>query len=329
MPPLHLSARQYRRPFHQPLRTHHGDWTERTGLILRLTDSEGAIGFGEVAPIPWFGTETLGAALTYFQALGSHPPAAALHNPPDTLPACQFGLQSALAQLKAPGSERPPLKPAQICALLPSGVAAIAAWRSLWSLGHRTFKWKIGLAAPPQEQAVLAQLVAALPPSAKLRLDANGGLTVAAAEQWLCHCQHFGHRVEFLEQPLPPEQWPGLQKLGDRFGPLVALDESVATVAQLAQVCAAGWSGTVVLKPAIAGHPQRLQDLYQRYRLRGVFSAALCTPIGQSAALAIAARLDPNQKRALGFGVGQWFQDDWGTLTAAQLWAQLPQSGWI
>lgn len=316
-----LRVRQYGRPFCQPLRTHHGPWQTRTGLILRLMAPTGAVGWGEVAPIPWFGTETLGTALAYLQKLGTQPRLADLQTTPDTLPACQFGLQSAIAQTQTPVPPIPPLDTAQVCALLPAGTAALRHWPALWAAGHRAFKLKIGLSPPPQEQAVLAQLIASLPATAQLRLDANGGLTRAEAVQWLCHCQHLGDQIAFLEQPLPPEQWRELQRLGDRFGPLVALDESVATVAQLAQVCTAGWPGTVVIKPAIAGSPQRLQTLYQRYDLQGVFSASLCTNIGRNAALAIAARLDPTRKHALGFGVGQWFQDDWDALSAAELWA--------
>jgi O-succinylbenzoate synthase len=319
----HLAVRQYCRPFQTPLKTHHGLWQTRTGLIIRLISSTGAVGFGEVAPIPWFGTESLETALAYLQTLGLQPRLTDLQATPDDLPACQFGLQSAIAQIQHPAASPSPLPPAQICALLPTGAAALSHWQILWEAGHRTFKWKMGLVAPPQEQAVLAQLVAALPATAQLRLDANGGLTIAAAEQWLQHCQTLGTQIAFLEQPLPPEQWADLQRLGDRFGPLIALDESVATVTQLAQVCAAGWPGTVVIKPAIAGSPQRLQTLYQHYDLQGVFSSSLCTHIGRNAALAIAAQLDPTRKHALGFGVGQWFQDDWDALSAAQLWERL------
>ena len=60
--PLHLQFRRYRLPFRTPVRTAHGLWAEREGLIVRLTDAAqgaaDAVGWGEAAPIPWFGTET-------------------------------------------------------------------------------------------------------------------------------------------------------------------------------------------------------------------------------------------------------------------------------
>ena len=54
-----LSFRRYRLPFRAPLHTAHGLWTERTGIIVRLSDPEGRSGFGEIAPLTDFGTETL------------------------------------------------------------------------------------------------------------------------------------------------------------------------------------------------------------------------------------------------------------------------------
>jgi o-succinylbenzoate synthase len=54
-----LEHRIYRRAFQAPVRTAHGSWTQREGILLRLRSQDGTVGFGEVAPIPDFGTETL------------------------------------------------------------------------------------------------------------------------------------------------------------------------------------------------------------------------------------------------------------------------------
>ncbi len=55
--------RRYRLPFRASIRTAHGPWAEREGLLVRLQEvsegATGAVGFGEAAPIPWFGTETV------------------------------------------------------------------------------------------------------------------------------------------------------------------------------------------------------------------------------------------------------------------------------
>ncbi|WP_008315000.1 o-succinylbenzoate synthase [Leptolyngbya sp. PCC 6406] len=350
---LHLALRPYRRPFRQPLHTHHGPWRERQGWLVRLSDDTGAVGWGEIAPIPWFGTESWTAAVRYLKSLvlppwernpgplvitdrtspltappphpltplGGEVTADQLLTIPDALPACQFGLEAALADLHQP---IPPvlLTPAQCCALLPSGPAALEAWPALWDRGHRTFKAKIAVAPLATELAWVANLLTVLPPTATLRLDANGGLTRETAEQWLHHCQHWGDRLEFLEQPLPPADWQGLSTLGDRFPAQVALDESVATLTQLRAVAAAGWRGTVVIKPAIAGSPQGWIEICQRYPLQPVLSSALETAVGRRTALhGWATWLQGGgSQRALGFGIDHWFADDWGNLGPGDLW---------
>ena len=54
--------KRYCQPLQLPLRTAHGVWAKREGLIIRLEDESGAVGYGEIAPIPWFGSETLAEA---------------------------------------------------------------------------------------------------------------------------------------------------------------------------------------------------------------------------------------------------------------------------
>jgi O-succinylbenzoate synthase len=54
-----LELRSYRRPFRQPLKTSHGLWSLREGILLRLTDAEGRVGWGEIAPITFNSTMNL------------------------------------------------------------------------------------------------------------------------------------------------------------------------------------------------------------------------------------------------------------------------------
>jgi O-succinylbenzoate synthase len=324
---LTLAYRPYRRPFRQPLRTAHGPWTVREGWILRLRDDGGRQGWGEVAPLPHFGTETLAAAATLLQHWATEPFAATtLDQVPATHPACQFGLGAAWQDLQHPLPNPSPLPPDRLCGLLPAGAAALDQWRPLWQRGHRTFKWKIAVADGARERAWGEQLLDQLPPESSLRLDANGGLDWEAATAWLRWSEPWGDRIAFVEQPLPPSDWAGLQALGQRFPGRVALDESVATLVQLRQVVAAGWHGPVVIKGAIAGPPGQWRSLCQGQGLTPVLSSALETGVGQRAVLA-----DWHRWRAaggaavpLGFGVAHWFTDDWQTLSPCDLWQRLP-----
>lgn len=322
---LTLRYRPYRRPFRQPLHTAHGPWAARQGWLVQLRDPQGAVGWGEVAPIPWFGTESLTAAAAHLQGLAETViTPETIQATPATLPACQFGLGSAWADLQQPFPP-PRLRVAALCGLLPTGAAALTAGQELSHRGYPTLKWKIAVTEAGQEQAWGDRLIAILPPNTRLRLDANGGLDRAAAVQWLHWCQGWGDRIEFLEQPLPVADWAGLKDLGDRFPQLVALDESVATLPQLAAVAAAGWRGPVVIKGAIAGFPGEWRRVCERYGLRPILSSALETGVGQGAVLVDwqAWLRSGGAPAALGFGVDHWFADDWQTLSPGELWQRL------
>lgn len=327
---LWLEYRPYCRPFRQPLQTAHGRWHQRQGILLKLTDPSGQVGFGEIAPLPWFGTESMAAALALCQALAGWQPAARLRSISIAQPACQFGFGLALKALQTPALPST-LEAAAVCGLLPAGEAALMQWPALWQRGHRCLKWKIGVFAVEQEQAWLRSLLCATPSEVKLRLDANGGLSPSAAETWLRLCDDAGSgRIEFVEQPLPPEQGAALLALSQRHTTAIALDESVATLTQLRQWAQRGWPGVYVIKPAICGYPGELQQVIQTLALDRVFSSALETPIGRQGALALAQRSLTESShsgdkpvRALGFGISGWFADDWDELTAAQLWEVL------
>ncbi len=323
---IELAIRLYRRRFAQPLHTAHGPWMWREGLLLRLRDSLGRVGYGEVAPIPWFGSESVAEALAFCRAQGGEwrsPPI------PAELPATQFGLESAMAELATENSDiwQEPASTA-VCGLLPAGEKALEIAPQRLAQGHRTLKWKIGVGSIADEIGWLDQLMKDLPPDTQLRLDANGGLSLPQAEQWLVACDRVntnpqGAVIEHLEQPLPIDQVGELRELGERYGTAIALDESVATMAQLEGCWEQGWRGVFVVKPAIAGSPQTLEAFCQKHRPRLVFSSAFETVVGRRAALAIAARCSLAPAPALGFGTQGWFADDWDTLTPAELWDRL------
>ena len=91
---MRLQYRRYRLPFRVPVRTAHGLWREREGLVLRIEEEGGAVGYGEVAPIPHFGTETVDEAEETVKALGEWTNAESVA----TVPARLGCLRNALAE---------------------------------------------------------------------------------------------------------------------------------------------------------------------------------------------------------------------------------------
>lgn len=322
----HFEFRPYQRQFRQPLQTRYGSWTMRQGLILKLTDPKGRSSFGEVAPLPWFGSETYEQALEFCTQMSAYWPGADAPSILSTLPACQFGFETLAAA--AHWEPSPVVLPNQSCCmLLPPGPTTLAVWPDLWERGFRVFKYKIGMAPVAAEMAHLEALLGQLPLGAKLRLDANGSLHELAARQWLDWCDRNGHRIEYLEQPLPVSEFNTLMRLSRRYHTPIALDESIASLEQLKLHFRWGWDGIYVLKASIMGSPQRLQHFCHSHPIDAVISSVFETTVGHQAlihlAIDLAATRPDGSFRALGLGTQQWFKDDWGQLYWQQLWQRL------
>lgn len=338
---LKVEFRLYTRLYQQILENRLGLWTSRTGLILRLEDlNTGQSGYGEIAPFPGFRSETYDQAFAFVNRLcypigKPHPPIISeetIAAIPESLSATRFGLGCALAQVSNPlaALPDPSLSPAlgqnqQQAALLQRGKTALHAWEPLWNEGYRTFKWKIGLGEPSTEIQVLKELLAVLPAEAKLRLDANGNLTLEQAQQWIEACDP--ERIEFLEQPLAPEHKEDLVNLAQNSPLPLALDESVSTLADLRE-WAPVWPGIFVLKVPLLGFPDQtrsfLAEQWQKQPLDLVFSSVLETSIARRTALSIAQQFQ-NPDRAMGFGIQTWFdlQDGFEASNPEKIWEQL------
>jgi len=304
--------RVYQRPLLHPLQTHHGLWEIREGIIIRLEAEDGRIGWGEIAPLPEFGSETLSAAILFCQSLENPLSINSIFSIPEQFPACQFAFESALEDLSIENKSRE-LEPRNYSYLLPTGAAVFPCLDDILAVNQtNTYKWKIAVNSLKQELNLFEKLIDRLPRGIKLRLDANGGLSMAESKIWLKiadECQI----IEFIEQPLPPSQWLEMLQLSQDFTTGIALDESVANLRQIEECYQRGWRGIFVIKPAITGSIQGLRNLWKKYPLDLVFSSVLETNIGRKSALRLAQE-DPRKERALGFGVQQWFNDsdpDW------------------
>ncbi|MFM6064031.1 MAG: o-succinylbenzoate synthase, partial [Microcystis panniformis] len=297
--------RVYQRPLLRPLQTHHGLWQIREGIIIRLEAEDGRIGWGEIAPLPEFGSETLSAAILFCKSLENPLSITSIFSIPEQFPACQFAFESALEDLSIENQSRE-LEPKNYSYLLPNGAAVFSCLDDILAANQtNTYKWKIAVNSLAEELTLFEKLIDRLPRGIKLRLDANGGLSIAESKIWLKiadECQI----IEFIEQPLPPSQLAEMWQLSQDFTTGIALDESVANLRQIEECYQRGWREIFVIKPAITGSIQGLRNLWKKYPLDLVFSSVLETNIGRKSALRLAQEY-PRKERALGFGVQQWF----------------------
>ena len=280
---MQLQWRPYQFPLPRPLRTAGGEWHQRSGWLLRLETPDGALGWGEAAPLP--GGESWCAA-----AMNELPSSTDRDELEALLPAMPapvgFALGLALAEVDGLGSEgwQPP-PPSAV--LLPAGEAALEAMGLAAGL-HRqgpwpfTAKWKVGVLAPSTELDLLEQLLAGLPSDGCLRLDANGAWDRATAGRWAERLQA-EPRLQWLEQPLPPSDHQGLMALSRRLP--VALDESLRDPAGAPP----NWQGWRVHKPALEGDPRPLLQRLQAGAEKEMVSTVFETGIGGRAIAHLAA----------------------------------------
>ncbi len=323
--------RPYRRKFSIPLQTNYGIWHTREGIILRFEDEAGKIGWGEIAPISWFGSESFQQALDFCYQLPKEISSEIIFAIPDELPACQSGFESAwevvIGNWEITREDSDLLKEdlsyshnqyLTHSALLPAGKTVLKKWLQLWQIGYRTFKWKIGVYSVSEELYILKILVHRLPVGVKLRLDANGGLTYEETILWLKTCDHINSqmesplKIEFIEQPLATTDFELMLELSRTYKTPIALDESVATLKQFKTCYKKGWREIFVIKPGIIGSRSHLRQFCQQHEIDMVFSSVFETIVGRKAALQIANELSL-KKRALGFGVNHYFNDNEAT----------------
>ena len=275
---LRLEIRPYGFALTRPLRTAIGGWQRRCGWLLRL---EGAsrLGWGEVSPLDVHGQAR---CARWLEAL---PPGewteAALEEQVQTAPAeVAFGFGAALAELQGlvgDGSDGEWLAAPASALLLPAGQAMPAALNQLLSQTSAqvpfTVKWKVASAPAAEERDLLAWLLAALPPQARLRLDANGGWGMDEAQRWAARLQG-EPRLEWLEQPLAVEHYAGHRRLLETVP--VALDEGLRERPHWRQT----WPGWQVRRPVLEGDPRPLLRQLQQGVPRLMLSTAFETGIG-------------------------------------------------
>jgi O-succinylbenzoate synthase len=302
---IRFAHRRYSLQFKAPVRTAHGSWPVREGLFVRVERSDGSVGYGEAAPVPHHGTETVDADEVFCRSLGDTPAVGDLEKTPHEL----FSLRNALmAAMEAPsvagasGSH-------PVAALLPAGSDALAKGPLMGEEGFRVFKWKVGGGDAQDEMGLFDDLLGSLPSGSKVRLDANGGWNRRTAERWLDLAS--ARPVEFVEQPISPDARGAtdlLLGLASDYPVPIGLDESVASDEDVIRWIEVGWRGPYVIKGSLLGDAKGTLGRLLAAKATVVFSSALETGIGAKAALRTALAWN-GSKPAFGFGVWPLFAD--------------------
>lgn len=329
-----LEIAKYSLPLARRYRAGPVDVDARAGRLVRMCGRSGAVGYGEISPLPGLHEETLAQVDTVLAQVGAE---LAGHSFPGfdgfaqnvanrvvacaragerACPSVVFGLQGAGAALLATEAGttpaavlgREPRARVQVNALFSGGAAEAAeavAGGHLDAFG--VVKVKCGLRPAAEERQVLRVLLAGLPDTTRLRLDANRGLSLEEALERFRDLPP--ERVEYLEEPLANPG--GLAELHARTGLRIGLDETLH-VRTTYDIGRAPYVAAWCLKPARIGHWQRMLFLAREAARHGaatVVSSCLESGLGLSLQAQMAAAL-PGATAAAGLATEDWLRVD-------------------
>lgn len=300
--------------FARPVQTARGTFATRSSVILELCDADGRRGYGEAAPWPGFGTETVEESLAALQRIGSllqvdvEPRNGAEAFGLDArVPAARAALEGALCDLAAQrqgmslarwlaaqagvdGGVAPP-RPARPMTLTKLSVNALLLERAPDALraeaarvraeGYRAAKIKLGAATLSDDLERVRIARDALGAQIALRGDANGAWSESQALAALAALAPFA--LAYVEQPVPVDDVAALARLRRSGIVPIAVDESVVMPEGLLRVLDAAAADVVVLKPAALGGARRALEFAARARQCGcavVFTHAFESAIG-------------------------------------------------
>ena len=311
------------------------------GFWLRLGD-----GLGEVTLLSGFGTESMDkahAALSEAASAlrGSAPPGspeevadrirkiAILHEAPAT----RAGVELALLDEGARHAGVPlavwlgaELRSVRVNALLTDDeIDALASEaRARAHENFDTLKIKVGAQPAEQDAARLAAVRAAVGPNIRIRVDGNGAWSEAEARIRL---QAFAAaRVEFVEQPVPANDFDGLRKL--RSVARIAADESIGVPGARDGLFGGKRPAVDVLVfklPVVGGllRARRYATLAWQLGVEVVVTSAMDGAVSRAGAAHLACTL-PVEGPAHGLATGHLLESDEGGYAISQGLCHLP-----
>lgn len=303
---VEFEFKAYRRFFTKAYQTASDSMRTRSGILIRLSDEEGNVGFGEAAPIESFGTEPFVSALSACSSLKGEFEYESVIGGLSGYPCVRFGVEFALSMMDRGDDFSAARSPWPVCGLV-RDVANMEAVEACLEAGYRCLKFKIGMRDFAEERRALDRVFGLVGGEIGIRLDANGGLELGEARNWL---EYLGEMpVEFLEQPLMRGEEDTMRRLSMDYPTRLALDESIASVDDLNRCRDQHWEGLYVIKPSLSGqYLELIESLKEGDPASLVFSSSLETMVGASAALSVAIEVGDGEN-ALGFGVDSLFGD--------------------
>jgi L-Ala-D/L-Glu epimerase len=267
-------------PLREPFATSGGVVAERELVLLRLEDDDGAVGYGEAAPLESYDGVTLDEVVAALLDGGDGGP-----------PQARAAQEMALLDLEACRAGRaigePGADAIAVNRTLAGGPPAEVAERAAEGVreGYSCFKLKVGL---PDDAERVAAVREAIGPWPALRIDANGAWPAAGAVAAIEQLAPFD--IQLVEQPCATLE--EMAEVRREVEVPIAADESVTSPEDVRAAVAAGACDVVNVKLAPSGGFSAARDALREARAHGLdafLSSTLDGPWGISAALQLAA----------------------------------------
>lgn len=201
---------------------------QRDGLLVRMSSGDDS-GWGDIAPLPGFSTESLTEAQAQAETLASE----ILKSPLRTLdlnaveipPSVRFGFELALCNLNTATRKQSPQEASAVacCGLIGHQKnQQIRLAHSLVNSGYRAVKLKVGRQSL-EEDLNTVHTICEKYPELKVRIDANRSWSIKTTEKFVRATQNL--RLDYLEEPLRDKT--KLPELARNSNIPIALDETL------------------------------------------------------------------------------------------------------
>jgi len=315
---------RYDLPLARPLRLKDKVLARRAGLLLKFGYGNEESGYGDIAPLPGFSSETLEeaheAVVRWSRLLGHLPKSEPEREEALAFlwktPSVYFGIECATFHFRrALGSTRPmglfgkTRSKVSLNGLLSGTLEeVIDRARSLRGAGYRAAKLKVGRQSIEQDIEMVREVYRALGGIA-LRLDANRAWDFDSAVAFAKGIATCG--IEYIEEPLnAPDR---LREFAQRTGLPVALDESIAEFGfTRGSLQSQQWAKAIVIKPTLLGSVTRCAQLaYEalEFGLKPVVSSSFESGVGIAALARFAATITA-EDIPVGLDTYEWLAAD-------------------
>ena len=260
-------------PLHTPFGISGGAQAVANNVLVRLELSDGAVGYGEGAPLPPYNGETQAQTLAALEAaragltgrpadnwrgLAAEFRARSGGKSGSAQAAFEMALLDALTRRdgvplwKFFGGAGTSLETDMTVTIGTPEQAATDA-RAIRDRRIRMIKVKVGGAKGPAYDLARLAAIRDIAPDAPLILDGNAGLSRHSASELVRGLKIIGIRPALLEQWLPKDDLAGMAALREKSGWLLAADEAVSTAAEAREVARTKAAQVVNLKLMKAG----------------------------------------------------------------------------